>query len=244
MKPFLLALALVWMLPRAALTQEVLDDVFLFRNFTQDARVAPSPFGELSMFRESFETATYTSFAVNAGTPLTDRFEAALTASYFMLDPDFASSSSGLSDLILHGKFNFPADNTRLAAGGFVTLPIGSEEIGEGDLDYGAFFAARHPVSEGTVVTGKVSADYFDAESDDAELTWRLHAGVIRAVSERVALLGELLIHTGTEQVTLAGGLDFALANAGRLRSSLGLGLNDNSSNLSLILGYLHFLQR
>ena len=232
-------LVLSLLLPQASSAQDVLDQVFLFRNFNQDARVASRAYLEPYAQHNTYESVTHTSVGLQGGIPFSPRFEAAFGVSYFRDDSDFFESSSGLADIFLHGKYNFSLNATRLSTGAFVTLPIGSEDIGEGDLDAGIFISARHPLSERTVLAGKLSGDYFEFTKDDRDPSLRFHGGVIQMVSDRAAIVGELLVTTSVDVTQLSGGVDYALGPAGRLRGSIAAGLTDNAPDFSFLVGYL-----
>jgi hypothetical protein len=239
-----LAFVVATALPGSAAAQVAMDDIFLFRNFNQDARVTRSNYFDASFLHNSFEFVTHSAFGAGFGLPLSESFELAFAISYFTISPEFLDGSSGLSDLHVHGKFNFGSGSTQLAAGAFSSVPIGSEDIGEGDLDLGVFVAARHPLQEGTVLTGKVSADMFEIDSEDSELSFRFHGGIIQRASDALAFVGELLVSTGVSQAQLSGGLDLALGDSSHLRGSLALGLNDNTADTSIVLSFVHLLVR
>lgn len=240
----LLSVVLCAVLSQAARAQNVLDDVFLLRSTEQDARVASAPWLDGRLFHNVFETSSYSYLGVRAGLPISPKLETALGLDYFRSSSDFTDGTSGLTDLFVYGKYNFSRQATRLSTGAFVTVPIGSEEIGEGDVDVGIFVAARHPLNERTAVTGKVSLDYFRIADDDSDPSFRFHGGLIRRVSERVAVLGEVLVSTAVTTAELSAGVDYGLTQAGRLRGAVGMGLNDKSSDLSFIVSYIHSLGR
>ncbi len=234
--------ALATLLPGAASAQTVQDDVFFFRSFVQDARVASASYLHGSVFFTTFPPGTHRYFGAIAGYAPSRKFEVAVDVSYYSPPSGILfEAPSGLNDPVVHGKYNFSAGTTRLSAGGFVSLPVGSKDIGEGDLDAGIFLAMRHPVGTKTAIGGKISADYFEFEKEDRDPSFRLHGGVIHQVADKLALLGEFLMNAnGPTGLDVSAGVDYAIGSRSRIRGAVGLGLNENSPDRTILLSFLH----
>lgn len=248
-RPMLALAALAIVLPGAAAAQEDLNRVQWFRSASQDARVAPASYVEGNVFHTPFDFGSYTYLAARFALVPSPRMQLEMEISHFTSSSDFGEGSSGLTDPIVTFKYNFASTGpTQFSAGAFGTLPIGSDEVGEGDLDAGVFVAVRRPVAERTVVGGRFSVDYFEFEKDDRNPSMRLAGGVIHRVGERVSLLGEVLVQTsgvseGATITNLSAGVDYALGERSHLRGAFGTGLTDSSPGTQLILSFLHYLR-
>lgn len=75
--------------------------------------------------------------------PISRRFEGAAALSFLSIDPEVGEGRSGMTDVLLHGKYHLPGRRAQFAVGGSLTLPVGDEDIGSGDdIDIG--FSARY----------------------------------------------------------------------------------------------------
>jgi len=226
----------------SAVAQSTLDDVALFRSFNQDARVAGASYVHGSLYIASFPISTQRYFGAGLGWVPSPRWELAVALSYLSSPGGaFVPSNSGLTDPFVYAKYNFMAGATRLSAGAFASMPVGSQAVAEGDLDAGVYLAVRHPLGEKTAVAGKVSADYPPLEKEDRDPSVRLSGGVIRKVADKIALLGEVLLNTnGGTTVDFSGGADFAVGPRSRIRGAAGFGLSDRSPDRTILISFLH----
>ncbi len=235
----LFALTLCLVAP-AARAQYALDDVHLFVNFLPDAAVATTGYVNGGISFASYDFRSQTTLGGSVHVPFTPRFEGAASLQYVSIDPDIGRNRDGISDLLLHVKHHIPGRRAQFAIGGYITLPVGDEEVGAGDdLDLGVFGALRHALNGNTALTATAGLDFYE-QGDDYDLALRLGGGIIHRTGDRLALVGELFIRTEFDTVLLAGGLDYRVSPQGRFRPGLGIGLSDETADVSLALSYLH----
>ncbi|MDZ7285547.1 MAG: transporter [candidate division KSB1 bacterium] len=234
-------------------TKNETDDIRLFQTFFQDAPIATAPYGE-GLFQYSTYDNDLSSIdlAVQAALPVAEKLQLGGGLGFRNISPDVGDSQSGISDLLVSGRYNVVPGPTVISVGALLTLPIGSEDIGEGTLDFGGFGSLRHRLESGLVLTGTLGLDFAetkvpkfnpstgrnetDSEYDNSLL---LGGGVIYPTKNKLNLIGELNFRTEGDYILLSGGIDYPLKSGGRLRGGLGLGLDDGAPNFTLRAGYL-----
>jgi hypothetical protein len=218
---------------------QAFDDVQLLENFFIDATRNGSFYGEPQFLFADNDFGSLIAIGGRAGLPLGENFQLGGEFAFANVDPDQGDGESGLTDMRVAGRYNFATrGDLQVAAGGFITLPIGSEDIGEGNTDIGGFGAVRYPVSDGVVLVGSGGL-YFVEAGDDRDVSLALGGGAIFETSRELHWLAELTIQTEGDIALLSGGADYRLAAGGHLRGQLGLGLGDGSPDLQLRVGYL-----
>ncbi|MEZ4702206.1 MAG: hypothetical protein R2834_17870 [Rhodothermales bacterium] len=228
----------------AARAQSTLDDVHLLVNFLPDATVAPSAYLNGGLSYADYDFVSQTTIGGSVHIPFSRRFEGAAVLQYLNVDPDVGRNRDGLADILLNARYLLPTRNVQTAIGGYLTLPVGSDDIGAGDDVALGFFAAwRYGVGRNTALTATTGLDFVPI-GDDYDLALRLGGGIIHRTSDRFAILGELYIRTVTDHVLLAGGFDYRVSPQGRLRGGLGLGLSDETADYTLSLSYLYNFRR
>ncbi len=223
---------------------QAFDHVQLLENFFIDATRNDSFYGEPYFLFADAGAGSAIGIAGRAGLPITPDFQLGGEFGFASVDPDQGDGESGITDFRLAGRYNFrTTSDTQIAAGGFVTLPLGSEDIGEGNTDVGAFGAVRHPVSEKVALVGSAGLYLIETPTgpDDSErdASLALGGGAVFQTSARLHWLAELTIQTEGDIALLSGGADYRLAAGGHLRGQLGLGLGDGSPDVQLRVGYL-----
>src|SRR5690606_12643098 len=123
------------LLPHIGAAQGTRDEVRWFRSQQQDAAVAHSHYVSADFFHQGFEFGSYRYLNALVGLAASPRFEASIGVSYFTPSSDFIGANSGMTDPIVHAKYNFGSGATKWSTGAFLTAPVGSKDIGEGDLD-------------------------------------------------------------------------------------------------------------
>lgn len=126
-------------------------------------------------------------------------------------------SVSGLGDLSLFGKVALTeGPRTRLAATGSITLPVGDDEISGGSTSLSVGVGASHVLDPRTSLHGGLALGFTSTDEevtgDDGSSTLiGFNGAVVRAVSERLWLSGELLGNAsgGAWSVLLAPGLRY-----------------------------------
>ncbi len=245
-------LVLVWGVGVSQAQNET-DNVRLLQTFFQDAPIATSPYGE-GLFQYSTYDNDLSSIdlAVQAALPVAEKLQLGGALGFRNISPDVGDSQSGISDLLVSGRYNVVPGPTMISVGALITLPIGSEDIGESTLDFGGFGSLRHRLESGLVLTSTLGLDFeetkipkvnprtgeveTDSEYDNSLL---IGGGVIYPTKNNLNLIGEINFRTEGDYILLSGGLDYLLKSGGRLRGGLGLGLDDGAPNFTLRAGYL-----
>ena len=219
------------------------DAVRLFQTFYEDAARADNPYGQAFFGYSDFSFGTAIDLGVNAGLPLSDRFEVAAGLTFLSLSPDGSDSQSGIADLPVYGKYFIPVGRTQVVAGGFVTLPIGSEDIGGGDVDLGGFGSLRHPLSQQVTLAGTLGL-IFDERGEDRVTSLKIAGGLIYQSTPELGFIGELNLETKNNVGLLSGGVDYRSSANSHFRALLGLGVDDGSPDFTLQVSFLTYLQR
>jgi hypothetical protein len=246
-----IALGLSFNFSRAQETNAT-DEVRLFQNFFQDAPIAVNPYGE-GFFQYSTYDGDLSSIdlAVQGALPVADKLQLGGGLGFRSISPDVGDSQSGISDLLVSGRYNVMPGPTAISIGALATLPIGSEDIGESTFDFSTFGSLRHYLPSGVALTGTVGLEFNeikifrfnpitgDVEEDSERNTGVLiGGGVIYPTSSGLNLVGELDIRTEGDYIFLTGAVDYMLQTGGRLRGGIGIGLDDGAPNFSLRAGY------
>ncbi len=243
-----------------------LDDVHLFQNFLRDATITSNPYAEGYLNYSSYDYVNITDLAVRGGYGINSNLELNADIGFRSFNPEVGDGESGLKDLSVSGRYLVHSqDGLRVTAGGLVTLPIGSEDVGQSKLNFGAFGAARYNLSNGMVITGTLGLDFYETvdfkvvnsggvdfvdgefvytepeikETTEYENSLLLGGGVIYPFSDALAIVGEFVLKSNIDYTMLSGGVDYTLNNSGRVRGALGLGLDDGAPDVMLMLSYL-----
>lgn len=227
------------------------NSVHLFQSYFFDAPVAGSGYGEGGLMYSSYEYLNTLGLGVQGGYPINDKIEVGTQLLYLNYSPDKGDGQSGISDLGVYGRYNIYNQNqTNFSAGGMITLPIGSEDVGQGHLNFGFYGAVRQLLSNGMTLTGTLGLIFYETKTVDfnpntfkmEEKTshdsyLNLGAGVIYPINEQLNAVGELSFHSEGDYMMLTGGADYLLGS-GRLRGALGLGLDDGAPDFMLMGSY------
>lgn len=242
-------------------SQNTMDDVHLIQSFFRDTPITTQPYVEGGIEFNNYENASMFGLGARGGYPINDKIEMNVGLRFLKYDYDLTDSpigeyktidnASGLSDLAIAARYSLLSETTKISAGGFLTLPIGSEDVRQGLLNIGAFGSLRHPINEQIVVTGAVGFDFLESkkverkdfklvEKTQYELSLHLSGGGIYALNEALALIGELDLTTKGDYVLLSAGADYKLPNLGRVRGALGLGLDDQAPDFQILGTFLY----
>ncbi|MBD3290458.1 hypothetical protein GF337_16760 [candidate division KSB1 bacterium] len=239
--------------------QNTLDDVKLFQNFLRDAPIAKTLFVDGGLEYSSYDGFSDLVIGAQGAYPLNEKLhiDGALGFASRSYENDNIDGQSGLTDLYVGGRYNLMEDDTKVSAGGYVTLPIGEEKAGYGSLNFGAYGALRHPLDNGMVITGTLGLDFVEVttksfdfqtgeteEESDYENSLTLAGGVIYPVNDQLAAVGELMLRTEYDFMMLSGGADYTLEMGSKLRGALGIGLDDGAPDLMLMISFLHFFNQ
>ncbi len=210
------------------------DDVLLFQSFFRDVRVTPTPYGEAFYTYDNYDFLDITTAGAQVGYPLTDDIEVASGVYYITRHPDEVDGEKGIADVPVYVRYKLLDGRTKLSGGVFATIPVGSEDIGEGNLNFGPFLAFRHPASETVALTGTLGVDLLDTEIEDYEASMNFGGGVIYRARENLHILGEIKVKSDLDYSALSGGLDYRIFDPVRLRANLLLGLDEAAPDFGL----------
>ncbi len=236
------ALAILALSASMSFAQEKTANVNLVQTFFQDAVITPNPYGEGFFQYSTYEgDASSIDLAVQGAFPVAPKFQLGGGIGFRNYSAG-GNSEGGISDLAASGRYQVVAGPTAIAVGGLITLPIGSEDIGEGSFDFSFFGSLRHPLPSGLVITSSLALEFVESNRFGAGSDYSngvlLAGGLIIPMKSGLSIVTELNIRTEGDYVLASGGLDYALQGGGRLRGALGLGLDDGAPNFVLRGGY------
>ena len=228
-----------------------LDGVRLFQSYFFDAPIAGAGYGQGGLTYSGYDGFSSFSLGVMGGYPINPQIELGTQIHYLSWSPDKGDGQSGISDLDVFGRYNiFNQNQTNISAGAMVTLPIGSEDVGQGNLNFGAFGAIRHSLNANVTLVGTVGlmfyekTDYdfnFDTFEVEEKTSYdnylNIGAGAVYQINPQLNLVGELNIKSEGDFMMLSAGVDYALGS-GSVRGALGIGLDDGAPDLMLMAGY------
>lgn len=260
-KGMICAAVIVVMAAYPLLAQNGLDDVKLFQSYFFDAPIAKSMYGQGGLTYSTYEYASILNIGVRGGYPINEKIEVGADLGFISFSPDQGDGQSGLADLGVFGRYNLFQKNTmNVSVGPMVTLPIGSEDVGAGNLNFGAYGAGRYALESGMVLTATLGLFFYEyTEYGEGELVYDpvleqyvyepgeestsyenyiyLGVGTIYPLNQQTNIVGELVMQTEWDYMMLSGGVDYLLGG-GRLRAMLGIGLDDGAPDFQIIGGY------
>ncbi len=228
------------------------ENIRLFQSFFEDAHVTPEPYidGEFDYsYYDNVLEADYYTFALRMGLPLNPETELHFRLGIATLDPDGASSETSITDLYLGGRHLLMDRTTKVAAGGYVTIPTGKEEAWQDNFDAGIYTALRHPLDKGIVLTGTIGLMYTEkydsipgpggfGRNNDHEATLRIGGGAIYEYTDEVNFVGEAVMESRHDYMLLTGGIDYAIDRKSSLRAALGVGVDTGAPDMRAMLSY------
>lgn len=223
---------------------ETKGDIRLFQSFFEDAHITPEPYldGEFDYSYYDFNRADLGVYqlALRLGLPINPKTEIHGRMGMVHVDPD-NGSETGISDLYIGGRHLIIDRETKVTAGGFITIPIGREKTWENNFDAGIYSALRHPVSEEIVLTGTIGLVYTEKPlqfGDDHEAILRLGGGAIYQYSNEVSFIGEAVIESRYDYMLLSGGMDYKFDRKSSIRGALGVGVDDGAPDAQVLLSF------
>lgn len=223
------------------LGQEGSDRVHLFQGFVADGLITEETYWDAGVEFSDFSGANIFDLGGRAGFSVAPGLEFLGGISFLNVNPERGDSNSGLSDLLFAGKYQLQNDETRVAVGGFLTLPIGNESVGQGRANFGGFGSLRHPVADNLTATGILGLNLFDT-GNDYDVSLSLNGGLIYLLNSDLSFVGELALETKGDFTLLSGGLDYDAQNGGRIRGLLGIGVDSGAPDVQVRVGYLRNL--
>lgn len=229
-----------------AQNQNKTDNVTLFQTFFQDVPIAAQPYGEGFFQYSTFERdVSSIDLAAQAAFPVSPQVQLGGGLGFRSISPDVGDSQSGITDLLVTGRYNVMPGPTAISVGALATLPIGSEDVLEGTFDFSGFGSIRHNLPSDLVITGTLALEFIETKignTSDRDNGLLLASGIIYPTQNNLSIVGELNIRTKGDYVLLSGGLDYALQNSGKIRGGIGIGLDDGAPNFTLRVGYFRGL--
>lgn len=241
-----IALVMFTMVP-GTLPVQAQNSVHLLQSFQYDAPISSNFYGEAGLLHVNFTDADVTELIVAArgGIPINNKMEVVAQLAYVNITPKNFDALNGLADIGLFGRYNFfNKGGTIISAGPFITLPIGEEEVGQDNLNFGGFCALRQVLKGGFVLTGNIGLEFYETwewEGNKMEEKYTnqllLGAGAIYPISKDTHIIGEFYMKGDMDYSVLSAGVDHKLG-PGSIRAGIGFGLDDGAPDLMIAGGY------
>lgn len=244
---------LLLLVPTFAFAQgaNFMDSVRPFMSFIEDAAVAEKMYGEGQFQYADFEGGSSISVGAQGAYRVMPLMEAGARVGFASISPEQGDGESGLVDVDVYGRYTVsegPA--VRIAVGGLLNLPVGSDKIGEGTFDFQGFGAVRYAMTKGVILghfglringDSEVETAYgtFDVER---EMQILFGGGILYPLSQMATLTGEFDFESaefdgGDSSLQLTPGIDYQLASGLKIRGALALGLSDGAPDMVLMAG-------
>jgi hypothetical protein len=228
------------------------DTIRLFQRFIEDGAIAPNVWLE-GQFRLQTNVPVFTGDegerrvgqAILA-LGLTEDLELGLTVGLVNLDPDNASSDTGLDDMQIYAKYRVNELPLSVTLGGIVKIPTADEDegLGTGEVDIEGFVGLRkdfghvHLIGNGGV---RFNQDP-EIGNIDGRTSILLGGGVIIGLTQTMFNSWELNFESkrfedGDSMTTLTPGLMWRLGERGLIRAGVGIGLSDGAPDFEGIGG-------
>ena len=199
-------------------------------------------YGEGGLKYGNYDWGGIFDIGIQGGIPIGKKFELGTAWSFINVSPDGGGGNSGISDITVSGRYNFMPSVTNISAGAYLTIPVGSKDVGQNNFNVGIFGALRHPLSEGVVITGVTGLDFLEM-GDDRKTSLLLGGGAIFRIQQQFHVVTELNFWTEGDYALLSGGVDYKLNRGNKIRGALGLGLNDGAPDVAIMGSFLHFFR-
>lgn len=210
--------------------QDTFDDVHLFQSFFRDAPIASELYAEGSFTYSNFDFLDRTTIGAQASYPVTPKIEVGGVAYYVNRMPvEVDEGTKAFADVSVYGRYNFIDEGTKFSAGVYGTVPVGSKDIGEGNLNLGIFSAVRHPISEFVILTGTLGVDFLDTAIEDYEASFNMGGGVIYKAADNFFMVSEFSVQSDLDYSAVSTGIDYKFTKFSRFRANLLLGVDQNA---------------
>ena len=207
-----------------------------FQNFFLEGSQQRSIYGDVGLIFSNFDFFNTLSVGGQLGIPIGDEFELGITLDFLTVDPDFGDNASGLTDPIVVGRYQIQQGETDISVGAGLSLPLGDEDIGQGDgVNFNMFGALRYLLQSNLAITGVLGIDFIEEfDGDDYDASLRLGGAVVYRSNPDLQLIGELNILSDPDFVLLNFGVDYRVGPSARLRPALGVGLDNGAPDFVL----------
>jgi hypothetical protein len=232
------------------------SETHLFQNFYRDAIIEDALFikGHFQYTNTKFDVGPFEyewstmNIGFIGGYPVMQDLEIDVGLDFISISPDEGDGESGISDITVAGKYMFLISEQKVASGGYITLPVGSEDVGQGNLNFGFFGAGRMMLNDTVDLTATAGLDFFEVEEynpntgktdTEYETGFVLGAGSVISIAEQIDLVPEFLMITEAEYSMLSCGVDYKLNQDSSIRGMFGFGMDDGSPDLLFRIAYL-----
>lgn len=213
--------------------------------FMEDARISERIYAEALLGLNDYENVNSSLFWLQGGYPINEKLEvgAAFGMLYYTFENDAVDDELGLSDIRISGKYNFMQEVTILSGGGYLTLPIGSEDVGQQNLNFGIWGSVRYPLNDQYEIASSLGLDFYETYNlkgeEEYDSSFNIKLGALATMSPMLTLIPELNLQSEGDYGLLSVGADYLIMEQGHLRGALGLGLDDGAPDFSLQVGFL-----
>jgi hypothetical protein len=225
------------------------SNVHLFQSFLYDAPIATRPYAEGGLTYNNWDGGTSILIGAQGGYGLNEKIEIGARLGFQSWSFEGADGTSGITDITAVGRYNIvnSSSPTKISAGAMLTLPVGSEDIGQGRMNFGGFGALRHALDSGIEITANVGLFFLEMEefnqrTFEVETTHKtainIGAGVIYPLNDKMSIVGEFNTMSEVEYTALSCGINYKMGK-GCLRGAIALGLSDGAPDFAIIGGYL-----
>ncbi|MBN2103833.1 transporter [bacterium] len=230
--------ALLFVFVLSGFAQTGADNVRLFQSYLIDAPIAKTHHVQPGLIYDTYEGQNVLKIGSYGGFALNKKIELLGSLGFLSISHEHGKGQSGLSDLAVYARYKL-SDNkdTQFSTGGMLTLPIGSEDVSQGNFNFGGYGAVRHQLEGGIVITGNLALIFYEA-GDDRESSLEIGAGVIYPMDKKFDIVGEMVIKSEFDFMMLSAGMDYNMGG-GRVRGALGFGVDDGAPDFEITAGYL-----
>lgn len=223
-----------------------LNNVKLFESYFFDTPITQVTYGEGGLRYGTYDSDRYyqgtaTKIGVQGGYPVNEKIEVDADIDYLSFSPEQGDGQSGLSDLAVYGRYLLKADKTNsFSAGGMLALPIGSEDVGQGNFDFGVFGAMRHQLGNEVIITGSAAVifdEYKMGNETERKTYLRLGGGAIYPMNPTTAIVFECVMQTQWDYSLASLGVAHQMGE-NTLRGAIGFGLDNGAPDFSIIAKY------
>ena len=247
----------LWPCAASAAVVEITGDHRLIRNFIPDGGIVGEGWFELSLGYADVERGQDLGVGATAAFRFGGDVEAglifgALNRQRNAGDELFGArlptdiDETGVSDLLLYGKYRFLRSPMQIAVGATATIPLADEDkgLGSGSPRFQIFTGFRKGFSGATAIWSIGVMRSADSEAPgraEGETSLHVGAGLLVPLSRIWVFLVEANFSSGRydgerNRSELAAGLDWRPTENTVIRGELGTGLNDAANDLTAVL--------
>lgn len=231
--------------PQKTTTQ---SPVTLIQNFIFDAYHPNALIFDGELDYNSFDGLSTFGIKARGFYPINDKINLRGIVGFASFSPEVGNGESGLIDPVISLGYKLMSGITTITGIGYLTLPIGSEDIGQSCLNFGFGAAIRHTLDSKMALTGSLGLKFYELDTynfvtgkkeSDYESGLGLNAGFIYLFQSNMAFVGELIFDNKINYSLLSAGMDYRLSSGHHMRGALGLGLDDGAPDLMILISFM-----